>query len=146
MRVCPPAEHHSQFMSLICELLVSTFSSQLKTVIRGIFRIWGKTIFYHSVIEGGGDIVAPTLQPGTHPLRLPSLWPLNVTFFVRSLEHSGSGSSVGFLILSKFYLPTDAQLNCLKSYFKIDIKIDIKTAPTCFGLITIIRERTIRSC
>jgi hypothetical protein len=38
-------------------------------------------------------------------------------------------------VLSKFffYLPTDAQLNCLKSSFKIYIKIDIKTAPTCFG-------------
>jgi hypothetical protein len=38
-----------------------------------------------------------------------------------------------------FYLPTDAQEKC----FKKNIKIYIKTAPTCFGLITIIRERTI---
>jgi hypothetical protein len=37
-----------------------------------------------------------------------------------------------------FYLPTDAQVNCLKNNFKIYIKIDIKTAPTCFGVITII--------
>jgi hypothetical protein len=37
-------------------------------------------------------------------------------------------------------------LNCLKNNFKIYIKIDIKTSPNCFGLITIIRERTIRSC
>ena len=36
-------------------------------------------------------------------------------------------------------LPTDAQGNCLKT----SIKIYIKTAPTCFGVITIIRERTI---
>ena len=43
---------------------------------------------------------------------------------------------------SKFYLPTDAQLNCLKNNFKIDIK----TAPTCFGVITIIRGSTIQSC
>jgi hypothetical protein len=50
------------------------------------------------------------------------------------------------LILSKFYLPTDAQLNCLKNSFKKYIKIDIETAPTCFGIITIIRERTIWSC
>jgi hypothetical protein len=35
-----------------------------------------------------------------------------------------------------FYLPTDAQLNCLESNFKIYTKIDIKTAPTCFGAIT----------
>jgi hypothetical protein len=49
------------------------------------------------------------------------------------------------LCISKFIcLPTDAQLNCLKKNFKIDVKIDIKTAPTCFGVITIIRERTIR--
>jgi hypothetical protein len=27
-----------------------------------------------------------------------------------------------------FYLPTDAQVNCLKNNFKIYIKIDIKTA------------------
>jgi hypothetical protein len=74
---------------------------------------------------------------------------------------------------SKFIcLPTDAQLNCLKNSFKIYIKIDInplnaelnplchllallahhilhvsrigvKTAPTCFGVIAIIRERII---
>jgi hypothetical protein len=35
-----------------------------------------------------------------------------------------------------FYSPTDAQLNCLKNNFKIYIKIDIKTATTCFGAIT----------
>jgi hypothetical protein len=45
-----------------------------------------------------------------------------------------------------FYLPADAQLNCLKNNFKIYIKTDIKAAPTCFGVTTIIRERTIRSC
>jgi len=36
-------------------------------------------------------------------------------------------------------LPTDAQENC----FKRSIKIYIKTAPTCFGVITIISEFTI---
>jgi hypothetical protein len=35
-----------------------------------------------------------------------------------------------------FYSPTDAQVNCLKNDFKIYIKIDIKTAPTCFGAVT----------
>jgi len=39
----------------------------------------------------------------------------------------------------KVLSPTDAQENC----FKRIIKIYIKTAPTCFGVITIIRERTI---
>jgi len=41
-----------------------------------------------------------------------------------------------------FYLQTDTQENC----FKMSIKIYIKTAPTCFGIITIIRERTIWAC
>jgi hypothetical protein len=36
-------------------------------------------------------------------------------------------------MLPKFiYSPTDAQVNCLKNNFKIDIK----TAPTCFGAVT----------
>jgi hypothetical protein len=43
------------------------------------------------------------------------------------------------LKLSKFFSLTDAQENC----FKRSIKIYIKTAPTCFGVIAIIRERTI---
>jgi hypothetical protein len=47
------------------------------------------------------------------------------------------------LILSKFFhSPTDAQVNCLKNNFKIYIK----TAPTCFDAVTIIRERIIRAC
>jgi hypothetical protein len=44
-----------------------------------------------------------------------------------------------------FYLPIDAQINCLKNNFKICIKMDIKRAPTCFGVIAIIRERIIRA-
>jgi len=42
------------------------------------------------------------------------------------------------LVLSKFLLPTDAKENCFKS----SIKIYIKPAPTCFGVIAIIRERS----
>jgi hypothetical protein len=38
----------------------------------------------------------------------------------------------------KVFTPTDAQV-----YFKRSIKIYMKTAPTYFGAITIIRERTI---
>jgi hypothetical protein len=38
---------------------------------------------------------------------------------------------------SKFFMhPNDAQANCLKNNFKIYIKIDIKTAPKCFGVVT----------
>jgi hypothetical protein len=40
-------------------------------------------------------------------------------------------------IIRDFYLPTDAQESCFKN-----IKIYIKTALTCFGLITV-RERVI---
>ena len=43
------------------------------------------------------------------------------------------------LDIIKVLLPTDAQENC----FIRSIKIYIKTAPTSFGVITIIRERTI---
>jgi hypothetical protein len=42
-------------------------------------------------------------------------------------------------IIQVFYLPTDAPENC----FKKNIKIYIKTAPTRFGAITIIRQRII---
>jgi len=35
-----------------------------------------------------------------------------------------------------FSLPTDAQVDFLKNNFKIHIKIDVKTAPTCFGAVT----------
>jgi hypothetical protein len=35
-----------------------------------------------------------------------------------------------------FYSTPDAQVNCLKKNFKIYIKIDIKTALTCFGAVT----------
>ena len=45
-------------------------------------------------------------------------------------------------VIKVFYLPTDAQDNC----FKKNTKIYIKTASTCFGAITIIRERIIRAC
>jgi len=43
------------------------------------------------------------------------------------------------VITFKVLLPTDAQENC----FKGSIKIYIKTAPACFGIITVVRERTI---
>ena len=45
-------------------------------------------------------------------------------------------------IIKVFYLPTDAQENC----FKNNTKIYFKTAPTCFGAITIIRECIIWAC
>jgi hypothetical protein len=41
-------------------------------------------------------------------------------------------------IIRVFHLPTDEHESCFKN-----IKIYIKTAPTLFGLITIIRERII---
>jgi hypothetical protein len=43
------------------------------------------------------------------------------------------------LDIAKGFTPSDVQENC----FKRSIKIYIKTVPTCFGVITIIRERTI---
>jgi hypothetical protein len=52
----------------------------------------------------------------------------------------------GFLNQGFIYSPIDAPVNCLKNNFKIYIKINIKTAPTCFGAITVIRERITRAC
>jgi len=51
-----------------------------------------------------------------------------------------------YLNIIKVFFFTNWYVNCLKNNFKIHIKIDIKTAPTCFGIITIIRERTIWAC
>jgi len=45
-------------------------------------------------------------------------------------------------IIGVFYLPTDVQYSC----FKKNIKIYIKTAPTCIGSITIIRKHIIWAC
>ena len=39
-------------------------------------------------------------------------------------------------IIKVFYSPTDGQMDWLKNDFKNYIKIDIKTAPTCFGAVT----------
>jgi hypothetical protein len=44
-----------------------------------------------------------------------------------------------YLDIIKVFSPTDGQENC----FKKCIKFYIKIAPTYFGVITIIRERTI---
>jgi len=39
-------------------------------------------------------------------------------------------------VIKVFYSPTYAKVNCPKNNFKIYIKINIKTAPTCFGAVT----------
>jgi len=40
-------------------------------------------------------------------------------------------------IIKVFFIhETDTQVNCLKNNIKIHIKIDIKTAPTCFAAVT----------
>jgi hypothetical protein len=49
------------------------------------------------------------------------------------------------LIIKVFYSPTDAQVNCLKNNFKIYIKINIKTAPTCFGAVAPSSESALRN-
>jgi len=51
-------------------------------------------------------------------------------------QRSFSNYFHSFDIIKVFYLPTDAQVNCLKNNFKIYVKINIKTAPTYFGVIT----------
>jgi hypothetical protein len=39
------------------------------------------------------------------------------------------------IFIKVFYSPTDAQVNYLKKILKIYIKVDIKTAPTCFDAV-----------
>ena len=56
----------------------------------------------------------------------------------RKQQASFSSFTICFVALLR-PLPTDAQENC----FKRITKIHNKTVPTCFGVITIIRERTI---
>jgi hypothetical protein len=51
-------------------------------------------------------------------------------------HHNFHTHTVHLDIIKVFYSPTDAQVNFLKNNFKIYIKIDIKTAPTCFGAVT----------
>jgi hypothetical protein len=62
-------------------------------------------------------------------------------FETQELRNSGAffHSRASYLNIFKVLMPTDAQENC----FKRNIKIYIKTAPTCFGVITIIRGRNI---
>lgn len=59
----------------------------------------------------------------------------NKTIFFR-------GCTVRLDIIKVFYLSNDAQENC----FERNIKIYIKTTPTYFGAITIIRERINGVC
>jgi hypothetical protein len=58
---------------------------------------------------------------------------------VKLLPDSFHSRTVRLDIIKVFYLSTDAQENFLKK----SVKIYIKTAPTCFGAITIIRGRII---
>jgi len=39
-------------------------------------------------------------------------------------------------IIEVFYSPTDVHVNCFKNNIKFYIKINMKTAPTCFGAFT----------
>jgi hypothetical protein len=56
---------------------------------------------------------------------------------IKGLTENGINRNTDGMLSKFFYLPTDAQEKC----FKNNIKIYTKTAPTCFGAITIIRER-----
>jgi len=58
---------------------------------------------------------------------------------VQQRLHCNFHSCIVQLDIIKVLLPTDAQNTC----FKRSIEIYIKNAPTCFSVITIIREHTI---
>jgi len=83
---------------------------------------------------------------GCHPCHLSECPLLLITLQNNTHLYNGrlNSSKIIFtyipciLILSKFFIysPTDEQVNCLKNHFKIYIRIDIKTVPTCFGADT----------
>ena len=52
--------------------------------------------------------------------------------YTRTLILEYFWTKVGLTVSKFFYSPIVAQVNCLKNNFKIDIK----TAPTCFGAVT----------
>jgi hypothetical protein len=79
------------------------------------------------------DIHAPG-EIWTHNLSFCGKHDYQFFFHSRTVQHLD--------IIGVFYLPTDAQESC----FKNNIQIYITTAPICFGLITIIRERIIPAC
>ena len=54
-------------------------------------------------------------------------------------KHDFHNCTVHLDTIKVLYLPTDAQ----ESRFKKNIKIYMKTVPTCFGSFTIIKERII---
>jgi hypothetical protein len=113
---------------LICYPATSTPTVQKLTDTQ--YEVGGLNLSYLNIIHKPGIIVGYWI----FPFNVKQRWKTIFTHIPY------------IMILSNFYSPTDTQLNCLKSNFKIYIKIDIKTAPTCFGVITIIRERIICSC
>ena len=44
---------------------------------------------------------------------------------------------------SLLFIQLNAQLDCSKGVLEITLKIDIKSAPSCFGYTTIIRELAV---
>jgi hypothetical protein len=64
---------------------------------------------------------------------------MNICTLVYVLEPEEVHSRTQHLDIIKVYLPTEAQEEC----FKRNIKIYNKNAPTWFGLIPVIRERTV---
>jgi len=82
----------------------------------------------------------------------PDLFSLFIKRYIRNSITYSFTCKHGNILSKFFYSPTDAQVNCLKNYFKIHIKIDIKTAPTCFGAVTpssgsalLVQARVMRS-
>ena len=60
---------------------------------------------------------------------------LNCLNIVKQTMNNSHIHTVHLDIIKVFYSPNDAQVNFLKNNFKIYIKIDTKTAPTCFGTV-----------
>jgi hypothetical protein len=83
-----------------------------------------------------GELLAS--QKGLCSMDLVGTWLVARTDFKRHLGFCFhiSVRTVHRDIIKVFFSPTDAQANCLKNNFKIYIRIDIQTAPTCFSAVT----------
>ena len=88
------------------------------------------------------NLAHPGIRSPDRPALSQSLYRLN--YPAHSDDVNGViliGTKTRHLVI-RVLLPTDAPENC----FKRSIKIYIKTAPTCFGVITIIRGRITGAC
>jgi hypothetical protein len=92
------------------------------------------------ILRQSGDLLAS--QEGLCSMDLDDTWLVASADFKRHLRILLHIRTVRLDIVKVFYSPTEAQVNCRKN----NIKIDIKTVPTCFGAVTPSSGSTLCAC